>query len=82
VSGTLLKGATDAAGATVTGLEVDGLRIGRGIEMGVADFEAIRAVWRDSETTAGADSGILGCSGSAGDTEGGGTDSVTSLSCC
>lgn len=50
--------------------------------MGVADFGAIGAGWGDSETTAGADSVVLGCSGSADDAAGGGTDSVTSLSCC
>lgn len=82
MSSTLVEGVTDAAGATVTGLEMDGLRIGRGIEMGVADFEATGAGWGDSETTAGADSGILGCSASADDAEGGGTDSMTSISCC
>lgn len=82
VSGILVDGVTGTAGATRAGLDTDGLRFGRGIEMGVADFEVIGAAGGDSATTAGADSGIAGCSGSADDADGGGTDSVTSLSCC
>lgn len=80
VSGRLVEGEAGGACATGAGLDIDGLRIGRGIEMGVADFGEIGAAGGASETTAGADSGIAGCSGSPDDTDGGGTDSVISLS--
>lgn len=79
VSGILIDGVTGTTGAATAGLDTEGLRIGRGIDMGVADFEVIGAAGGDSATTARADSGIAGCSGSADE---GGTDSVTSLSCC
>lgn len=81
VSGRLVGGGAGAAGTKVTGLDVDSLRIGRGMVTGVADFEAIETGGADSETTAGAGSVIAGCSGSADDTDGGGTDSLISLSC-
>ena len=61
VSGMLVGGGAGAAGTSVAGLDIDGLRIGREIETEVADFEAIEAGGADSETTAAAGSRITGC---------------------
>lgn len=73
--------AVDAFGGCTAGAEVEGFRFerGRGIGIAVADFEPPTAASCDPETTVGASSAIVGCSG-AGEAEGGGTGSGTSRS--
>ena len=55
------------------GADIDTLRFGRGNGMAVAGFGAADTVTRDSDAT-GVPSVTAGCSGAAGEAEGGGTE--------